>query len=436
MKTVSSIIMILFSIFLIFLAKKDIKKMFWVSYLFIIGIPIGSTNVIMEYVNLINIKSVSINGFHVIISILTIYSIIELVKKRKIISWNRSYIKYIVFCVGIFTGLVIGLLHHKNFISDGQKYVMMMLYIFSIFVIFGNDFDIEKWIRYTIYGVSFGCLFSIFVNTLGDSMNFFYIEELHKRSTETAFVVYSANITLLIIIYVFYGFLNSPVNKSKIPEYVGMAVCMYYNLFCAHNRTIIFVMALLMIIVLVLSISKDNWKSTQFRVKIIATVSVIAMVAAVMVVTKNELLMRLLNTDIFSKNDNGVTRFNTVKYYFRKLVKEPAGAGFGTPLPLINQWGRFHGISLFTDNAYVNVAMKTGIIGLAAFVFMIIVPVVKFFKNHGFNRKNVIIGLTYLGYLFLVTVMTGQFTNTYPITLFSISLVYALNVYANRNEQI
>lgn len=65
-----------------------------------------------------------------------------------------------------------------------------------------------------------------------------------------------------------------------------MAVCMYYNLFCAHNRTIIFVMALLMIIVLVLSISKDNWKSTQFRVKIIATVSVIAMVAAVMVVTK------------------------------------------------------------------------------------------------------------------------------------------------------
>lgn len=278
--------------------------------------------------------------------------------------------------------------------------------------------------------------FSIFVNTLGDSMNFFYIEDLHKRSTETAFVVYSANITLLIIIYVFYGFLNSPVNKSKIPEYVGMAVCMYYNLFCAHNRTIIFVMALLMIIVLVLSISKDNWKSTQFRVKIIATVSVIAMVAAVMFVTKNELLMRLLNTDIFSKNDNGVTRFNTVKYYFRKLVKEPAGAGFGTPLPLINQWGRFHGISLFTDNAYVNVAMKTGIIGLAAFVFMIIVPVVKFFKNHGFNRKNVIIGLTYLGYLFLVTVMTGQFTNTYPITLFSISLVYALNVYANRNEQI
>lgn len=87
--------------------------MFWVSYLFIIGIPIGSTNVIMEYVNLINIKSVSINGFHVIISILTIYSIIELVKKRKTISWNRSYIKYIVFCVGIFTGLVIGLLHHK-----------------------------------------------------------------------------------------------------------------------------------------------------------------------------------------------------------------------------------------------------------------------------------------------------------------------------------
>ena len=80
--------------------------------------------------------------------------------------------------------------------------------------------------------------------------------------------------------------------------------------------------------------------------------------------------------------------------------------------------------------------MKTGIIGLAAFVFMIIVPVVKFFKNHGFNRKNIIIGLTYLGYLFLVTVMTGQFTNTYPITLFSISLVYALNVYANRNEQI
>lgn len=184
----------------------------------------------------------------------------------------------------------------------------------------------------------------------------------------------------------------------------------------------------------------DKFKSLSTRNKVIFTIIpiiIMMILIAVLYNMGNQTIIRILETDIMNgQSDTFVTRYKTLMYYLPLILVSPFGHGFGRIIPLINQFHRFHGSSNFTDNAFINKGMKTGLIGMLIFICFIIYFLVRLIRLYHCTAQTKYIThiVFFSGYIVTSAIMAGQIMNNYSISIFFVNYCIAVLFYNSKDD--
>ena len=397
-----------------FLLVKKRTEMINVLYIILMAIPIGSTNILLDKLDVIVIKGIGLNLIHFIIGILALISLKDILAKMR----EKKYISYgiIGILLLILISLVIGFINDNSIIQDGQKFLMFLIWGCVIWSQMYDRSSVDKFIYITIIAININFCLNILLNIMRPITEQLLIADIGKMSEESGFVSYAANISLVTIAFSLYYLLNRKMQKKESIIFVAnLVLSALNNIIFAGNRTYMILMIALVVIVAFSSdMVRKQYKKNKYKVFVVTAMSFLVLVVALLT---NDTMMRKITNAIQNGVDiNLVTRGKTISYYMKEIIVAPFGYGFGKPLPLINQFGRFHGSSLFTDNAFLNVGMKIGLIGLIVFIAAI-VYIIK--RSIVCNRK--IVTITYVAFLISGALMTGQIFNNYPMSFFFIA---------------
>lgn len=412
------LLLLLFSIFFIYFNFKSSTKGFILGYIILLALPIGSTNKIMDYLDVISISGNGINLIHIIIFVLFFSAFYKLITER---IYNYKMFRIIIFIfIPILIGIIIGIINNQSIIPDGQKYIMFLMWIFSCTIFAYNKINFDDFMNYTNIALIINFLCMIFMNIFRDNFLFLQIEDIALVSQEQKFVSYAANISIVTILYCVYIIAYRKFDKRKhIITLLGGIIALIYNLFFASNRTIVLVSIVAIILLIIFSKFWNGLTSKQLLYLFIFC-SIGGILILYLSYNNSEVFSRLLSTDFTSLDPNLVTRIKTFVYYMKLILMNILGYGFGRTLPLINQFGRFHGNSNFTDNSFINVGMKTGWLGLIlliGIIIFILFRLIMHYRRHHENM-NILLFISYGCFIFLSGFMTGQIMNNYPITFF------------------
>lgn len=407
------ILLIFVAIFMYFMAKKRTKTIKFL-YVVLIAIPIGSTNILMDKLDVFVIKGIGINLIHCIIItsfLVSIKTILTKMMKSKNSAYKILFIFYLILIA-----LLIGYINNESFIQDGQKYIMFLLWGCMIWALFCDNMSLHEFIKLTVIAININFIANISFNLLRPLTDVLLINNLSNLSEESGFVSYAANISLATMSFSLYYLLNYKLSVKDIIIYViNILLSLVNNIIFAGNRTYIILMLILVLFVAFSSrLVKTQYQKNKKKVLIISAVSVVLLIV---VIISNDTIMKKINNAIENGVDrNLITRTKTISYYMKEIVVSPFGYGFGKELPLINEYDRFHGNSLFTDNAFINIGMKLGVIGLVCFVCSVFFVI----KRSMANNLNVVT-IVYVAELIAGTIMTGQIFNNYPMSFFFIA---------------
>lgn len=110
------LLLLLFSIFFIYFNFKSSTKCFILGYIILLALPIGSTNKIMDYLDVIIISGNGINLIHIIIFVLFFSAFYKLITER---IYNYKMFRIIIFIfIPILTGIIIGIINNKSLFAQ------------------------------------------------------------------------------------------------------------------------------------------------------------------------------------------------------------------------------------------------------------------------------------------------------------------------------
>lgn len=411
---INYLLLLLFVIVCVTCIIKKLNTMY-VMYFILIAVPIGSTNTILDKMDIIAIGGIGLNYIHFImlfLFIVTIKDVIEIFKLNK-----KSMVVMLLSLLLIVIAVVIGMVKGNNIISDGQKFVIFLIWACVVRTKIDSNDEIKRFIYITVIAVNVNFLFNIMLNVIRPMTDSLLISNIDMMSEESGFVSYAANISLVTLPFSLYYLLNGKNAKMQNVMYgCNILLSLVNNIVFAGNRTyLILIFGLVLYVVFSSDMMKKQFKNNKWKVLVCIVIGCIALIT---LVVSNDVVMRKFRGFIETGYDrNIITRINTFKYYIPAIMRTPFGEGLGTPLPLINQFGRFHGSSLFTDNVLINIGMKFGLIGLICFCVFLIYVFSKIMK-----KKSGILLITYVAFVVAGAIMTGQIFNNYPMTFFFVGI--------------
>lgn len=416
-------------IFVILAIKKHVNAVL-LGFFLILALPIGSTNIIMDLIDVITIKGIGINLIHIVTLTIFLTSLKDIYFKMK--SHKKFSICSFILLLFIFISTLIGYINNQNVIQDGQKFVIFFIWIVLGYTYLKNFGNYKNFMKITILAIMLNFSFNIIFNIMMPHTNFLLIENIEILSEENGFVSYAANISLITLSFSLYTILNYNLNKKELIFHIlNIAIILINNFLFSGNRTFLILSFLEVIIIL----STSNFYRKKIKPKKTLLLGSFALVLTIiiLVVFFNDTIHRkFLNAFTNGGIDaNLVTRINTILYYSKKIFIMPLGYGFGKELPLINKYWRFHGNSLYTDNAFINIGMKMGIFALLLTFVCVIYLVYRILKYTKKNSKIIII-ISFFSFVISSAIMTGQILNTYPITVFF--AVYFLVIYTETQD--
>ena len=367
------IILLIFVIicsFFMMVKKEQIIKLLYVT---LIAVPIGSTNIILDKLDVFSIKGVGINLIHCIIILLTIASLKDII--TKLINNKKVSFLIIIYTMLSVLAVVFGIINKRDLVSDGQKYFIFIIWGCIVWSQLYGKLSIEKFIYLTILGININFILNIMLNVARPATDFLLISNVEIISEESGFVSSAANISLVTMGYSLYYILDHKLTPKKMLSCIlNIMLSLVNNIIFSGNRTYLILAVLL--IVLVAFSSETIRKIYKKNKKSVIIVCILCFFGLITAVISNDTIMRKID-NVFQKgmDVNLVTRGKTVVYYMKEIIVSPIGYGFGKELPLINQYGRFHGNSLYTDNAFINIGMKIGIVGMLVFIGNVVVVI-------------------------------------------------------------
>lgn len=409
------ILMMALSIYFLYLVLNNIEKAFWIALFLILSIPFSRYNNIMSYIDVVSIGGFSLTIIHFMILCLFIKTIIC----NKSIKIKKSFFLILIFLLFItyILGIIIGIANGYEAIADGQKFILQILWM--IILVYNIKFlDINKLLKVTSKALSINFIIIIIMNIFQQKLSFMLLPEFYE-SGKGVIDSYASNLAIFPIIFCLYDFIckrNINYNRSI---YFSAIISLIYTLFFQNSRSIILVVIIAATIICFFSLKNSNRKTFSSKLIIIALLLLLLLIiGGVYLQGNSDLVSRLINMDIFSKEDTLITRLNTIRYYYEEVKNNIFGYGFGRLIPLVNQYGRFHGIgSFYTDNAFVNIAMKCGIFSLIIYIVILIKPIKIQFKNYSRSKniESIVLITTLSGFIFLTTILTSQLNHNYII---------------------
>lgn len=412
-----------------------------IGYIILIAIPIGSTNNILSHLDIITLGEQGINFIHWIVGFTFLSFMYDWYKEKKGVS-KADMCVFLFLMSLIMISIVIGILNDYNFISDSQKYLMIFLWAVCFYFL-RFKYDYYVYLKDTILGLFINIFITCIINIFPAQFTFLMLENIVTSSRETGFLTYISNafvFPILLSIFIISNKNNFSSRFKKIVHVTSVLSLSYY-LFFTSNRTVFIVLIFSVFVSVILS---EFFLNLSFSTKIKFIISSILIMFISMMILDgigSETIDRLTETNVSNittviegSTDTIVTRLYTLMFYLPLIFVSPFGYGFGRIIPLINQYGRFHGTSNFTDNAFINVGMKLGLIGMVIFIVFVIWGSLKLFIHFIKSRKNYYLlqFLFFTGFILTSALMTGQIMNNYPISFFFVT--YCIAVFNYKSE--
>lgn len=412
------IIMIAFSIYFIYSTLKNVEKAFWLALFIIMAIPFSRYNKLIEYIEVIPIGGFSINIIHVLLISLLLSVVFCKDGVRIIKSINMRLVILLLFTY--ICAIVIGLINGYDAMGDAQKYILQIIWLIVLIYYSKKFITINKLLEVTSKALSINFMLIILMNIFKSKLIFMLAGE-YFESGNGLIDSYASYLAIFPIAFCIYDFICRRNIRKNLSIYICSVISIIYILMFQSSRSIILVLVIIAVLISFVSLRNSNRNSFISKLTIISVISFFGILIGIIYMqSDNEIVERLMNMNIFSTEDTLLTRIKTIEYYYGEIKNNIFGYGFGKLIPLINQYGRFHGEGgFYTDNALINVSMKCGIFSLGIYILLLLKPIRNqflYYKNFRNNFALVQI-IAYVGFLFLSVILTSQINHNYVIMI-------------------
>ncbi len=397
---------------------KNIKKAFWIGMTFMMAYPLGPYTATIDMLDVFTVGNNAINLIHMIPILL--FVVLTLTSLKVYIAKNMYGFAFVILIMTYGIGVLISIKDNLSFISDFQKFFISVLWIYISLGI-TSEKDFRKLLDCIVNGVLINICLSILLAKIGPHISGLVREGASNQSNHL-YVSSAENIYIIVILMMISAFMKGDQIRKNIKLYFTGTLAVYYMLFEADSRTPIFVVLLSSLALFFFYFKNYHEKKLVVRYISYLSIGMLAIAGSIffLSLTESSLFFKIKNmslSNIFTnENDTLLTRINTIHYYSKKIIESPMGWGFGKVLPLINQWGRFHGsTSYYTDNAFINIGMKSGIISLLAYLIWLLYPIQRWWRYKIKAMTPYII--MYIGYIFATLMMTSQGVSNYPVAI-------------------
>lgn len=375
------------------------RKCWEILFILTIALPIGSSY--YSWLSVLENKY----GITILDVLFSILLCMQLFKVKVSLRIKKSQIKNILLFLIILSTFFIALLkgysiYGLSSLRDSFQYFMCIEFLLYSMIIEKNRVDIERifylanigYIGYTIVTVLSSALFNMFGERIGAS---------------------SFTLSIILVPFAVYDYLNSKNKKLSII----IIICFVINSIISQNRTA-FILAIVATLIEFLLLMKKNVSKKIFT-RIIVMVVIGCFSIIVLIVRNNSLINRIIT-------GGGINTFagrvNTFNFYVEVIKEHLSGLGFGYPMHFFTEGNYQLPAETFqVDNAMIVWGTKGGIVFLFAFMYLMLLPIIKL--NIKQNIKNKIFIISYMLLLVGVSVMTSQIIQGRSTALFVWTIV-------------
>lgn len=403
---------------------KNPRKCFWLTYFCILLFPIGLSNNINNVARIIKLM------------VFTLFCII-LIKNKNLRKFKINNFINITF-LSISTLYIIyffmGLSKGYSASDDFQIYIMQIMLFYCTYKVINKKDDIYKFINITVYGILGNSIIGVIIY-LTRSLSIWGID------TSTGRFTYNAQTLFIITLsYMFFLFYNKKyvINKLILITSCFLSIIL---IFLAQNRTNPALIVINFILIILISFeSKVSLNKLLRRISMfIFAIVFIFCTANIIINSDNDFINRYKQVTSSGSEDTLTTRILTFNYYFNLIEEKPLGNGFGIHMPFIDGNGSFQVQESFnSDNTYINIAYKSGIINLIIYIILICSPLVKMISIYKSSRDKIYLCMITSYFILLIggSIFTSQTIHSYAVSAFVWVFIPYINLYADKNFQL
>jgi len=415
---------ILPGIIYIFYCFKNPKRCFWIIYFIILLFPMGISGNF----------NILIRIFQFMILILLFSILINNNDLRKFKFNNFVNSTFILLSILYFIYFFIGLTKGYDASNDFQIYGIHVVLFYCTYKVINEKDDIYKFMNITVYAILCNCIIGIIIYlTRGLS-----IWGLHGDSGR--FGYNAQTLFIMTLTYMFFLFYNKRyvISKSIILFSYFLSIIL---IILSQNRTnpvLIFINCIL--IILINFGDKTSLKILIRRISLFMCAAALIIYGANIISNSNsEFINRYREVSSSDKNDNLQTRILTFNYYLDLIEEKPLGNGFGIHMPFVDSQGNFQIEEGFnTDNTYINIAYKSGVISLILYIILLCSPLVKMAVNYKLSKDRIYLS-TSIAYIMLLiggSIVTSQTIHSYAVSTFIWVFISYINLYTDKKFQL
>ena len=391
--------------------KKEYGKIAY--FVFIIGfmmisLPLYATNKLIDYIKIFN---TDINIFHIAISLILIYMVINYQNIYKI---PKTYFLIFILFVIIIFHLVFGFMINNSLtyiLRDLNLYILPIL-VFSIFytIFRKKDFKFSDLLDYFFYAVMINATINILM-ILTSNISFWGITNYAGDRFGGS---YLSNI-IFIFWYVLYRDRYRTKNNNNKLLNIYFILITLGSIILSQSRALLILVVIQIPIVYQQSIFISKYKVNKRNLLVFIIVFYLLLIwIIVFFQSEFKIVDRLINLNLFSEDDSGMIRYHIYKENLKLFIKNPLGLGLGTLFPYHDGYGNILGYSNFIDNALITFGEKLGIGGLIIYIYLVLYSPINFLVQEYKHSKNKIYLFSLIAFLlYLVNTMflTAQAIN-------------------------
>ncbi|WP_238915452.1 O-antigen ligase family protein [Clostridium sp. YIM B02555] len=403
---------------------KNPKRCFWITYFIALLFPIGLSN------NL----NLSITIIICMVVILYFVILIHSSNFRRFKLNNFVNITFfllsILYCIYFFVGLSKGYSASVDF----KIYAMQIMLFYCTYKVINEKDDIYKLMNMTVYAMFGNAAIGVIIYLTKN------LSIWNLQGTSGRFGYNAQTLFIITLSYMFFLFYNRKYLISK-----SILICSCFLsiilIILSQNRTNpVLILINFILIILISFTNKISLKKLIRKMGLFIFIAIVVAYGANNIINSNSNFINRYKQISSSNNDDNLkTRMLTFDYYLDLIEEKPLGNGFGIHMPFVDAQGNFQiEESLNTDNAYINIAYKAGIIGLILYIILICSPLVKMAVNYRLSKDKLYLSMSTSYFMLLIggSMFTSQIIHSYAVSTFMWVFISYINLYTDEKLEL
>lgn len=396
-----------------------------VSAYFLIGLPLYASNRLLDYIKIIG----SINIFHILLGISILCIVTISLKSGNGLKVMRFDLFVIVFVAIVIIQIFIGIEKGYNrtiLLRDCNFYLFPIMIYMSFRWLFGKyKVDIFTLENYLLSAQAV-CVALNLIMYLTRSLSFWglssYANGRYGGSYMGAFIFTSGYAAYLLINHVKYF------SRKFLYCYLLMG---FVGVLLGQSRTLLVFSICSIAVALIVSTHQTRRRKLNKRkvMTLLFYASFGAFMIVALLISNARIVDRLSSFSNISSDDSFLIRVGMFERNIKLVKQSLFGVGlgyeFGVYDAMGNRWGDL--TTAFVDCSYLTIGVKLGVIAVAIYFVLTVLPIVVFRKNYRKKEDN-IYRYSYLSFSFgliFSTMLSAQSLNAYA----SLTIIWILIAY-------